>query len=61
MDFSEFKQKINNKKRNAPMSANLNINNRKVTKNANNTNNNVKINKKRKSDNVIDFQTFINI
>ena len=60
MDFSEFKQKINNKKKNAPMSANPNINNRKVTKNTNNTNNNVK-NKKKKSDNVIDFQTFINI
>jgi len=61
MDFSEFKQNINNKKRNAPMSANPNINNRKVTKNTNNTNNNVKNNKKRKSDNFIDFQTFINI
>jgi len=43
------------------MSANPNINNRKVTKNTNNTNNNVKNNKKRKSDNFIDFQTFINI
>ena len=35
LDFSEFKQKLNNnnKKRNVPLSANMNTNNKRITKN----------------------------